>query len=83
MGSKLLVLQQFLVSPLTITNGKSKEALSPKGGVEGGGVEEETGKGVEWGWDRWTDGRTKPQLLKLAFNCSNSANNLFGSRLQK
>lgn len=31
--------------------------------------------GVGVGWDRWTDGRTKPQLLKLAFNCSNSVNN--------
>lgn len=46
------------MSPLTNTNGKNKEALSPKGGVEGGGVEEEKGKGVEWGWDRWTDETT-------------------------
>lgn len=33
------------------------------------------GVGVGWEWDGWTDGRTKPQLLKLAFNCSNSVNN--------
>lgn len=49
MGSQLPVLLRLLVSPLTNTNGKSKEALSPKGGVEGGGVEEETGKRVWWG----------------------------------
>lgn len=62
---------------------RARKLSHQRGGVEGGGVEEETGQGVEWGWDGWTDGRTKPQLLKLAFNCSNSANNLFGSRLQK